>query len=139
VSIITGRVQRGAALLDEHDPDWWRADAGRAIDLDRLDLAEGDTCVLGQRCPLEVAASYRTRAESEDEIDDPDKLTPYRAYSEQLFDGRWDSRTQRVSMLQAAHDHGFAWMGGERREFDELTAAWRDLIQGRRAQTGGTT
>lgn len=47
-------VAAGVAFLDEHDPDWWRADVERAIDLDRLDIVDERLCVLGQRCPLEI-------------------------------------------------------------------------------------
>lgn len=48
------RVAAGAAFLDEHDPDWWRAGVERAIDLDRLRMNDGRACILGQRCPLEM-------------------------------------------------------------------------------------
>jgi hypothetical protein len=37
------RVDRGAALLDEYDPDWWAV-----IDLEYLDIRSWRTCVLGQ-------------------------------------------------------------------------------------------
>jgi hypothetical protein len=36
-------VAKGAALLDEHDPGWWEV-----IDVDTLELARCDVCVLGQ-------------------------------------------------------------------------------------------
>lgn len=36
-------VRRGAALLDERIPDWFSR-----IDLDRLDISDGFSCVLGQ-------------------------------------------------------------------------------------------
>lgn len=36
-------VNRGAALLDELDPDWWEC-----IDLPTLDIADPGVCVLGQ-------------------------------------------------------------------------------------------
>lgn len=139
MNTITERVERGAALLDERDPDWWRADVDRAIDLDRLNVMDGEECVLGQRCPLEAAAVYRAREGRNDEFVDKDEHTSYSAYSELLFDGRWDSNVQRPRMLEAAHDHGFAWMGGERAEFDELAGAWRDLILARRSAVSVTT
>lgn len=43
MSGITERVDRGAALLDEKRPGWWRH-----IDLDRLDIASACDCVVGQ-------------------------------------------------------------------------------------------
>ena len=54
LSTITERVAAGAAFLDQHDPEWWRADVEQAIDLDMLDLASTSHCVLGQRCPLDL-------------------------------------------------------------------------------------
>lgn len=50
---VSESVAKGAAFLDEHDPEWWRDDAPNAINLETLDLRFGDRCVLGQRCPLE--------------------------------------------------------------------------------------
>ena len=55
---IADRVERGAALLDEHDPDWWCEDADPAIDLVALDLLDAELCILGQRCPFEVLDQY---------------------------------------------------------------------------------
>ncbi len=43
MSTITERVRRGAALLDEKRPGWWRD-----IDLGRLDIDSCSTCILGQ-------------------------------------------------------------------------------------------
>jgi len=37
------RVQRGAAYLDEFDPEWYRR-----VDPDTLELSSGSSCVLGQ-------------------------------------------------------------------------------------------
>lgn len=37
------QVARGAAWLDEHYPDWWKA-----VDLAVLDVSQCDVCVLGQ-------------------------------------------------------------------------------------------
>ncbi|HTJ37080.1 MAG TPA: hypothetical protein VL738_27960, partial [Dactylosporangium sp.] len=55
---IAERVAAGAAFLDEHDPEWWRADVERAIDLDKLNLGHGDACILGQRCPVSQLAAF---------------------------------------------------------------------------------
>jgi hypothetical protein len=43
VSTVAERVAKGAALLDEREPGWWRD-----IDVDRLDLSSPCRCVLGQ-------------------------------------------------------------------------------------------
>ncbi len=53
-------VARGVRLLDEKDPLWWNGGKGKGkpmidgmvghIDLDTLDLASGNRCILGQRC-----------------------------------------------------------------------------------------
>lgn len=43
VNTIIGRVERGAALLDEKRPGWWKN-----IDLGRLDISAGCDCVAGQ-------------------------------------------------------------------------------------------
>ena len=40
---LKDRVYRGAALLDHELPGWWQD-----IDLDRLNMASDETCVLGQ-------------------------------------------------------------------------------------------
>lgn len=64
MTTITERVAAGAALLDEHDPEWWRADVDRAIDLDVLDLGSGARCVLGQRCPVEGPNRFTRQSEA---------------------------------------------------------------------------
>jgi hypothetical protein len=48
---VAERVARGAALLDIHDPQWWRRDVRSPIDLKALDLDSPCKCVLGQRHP----------------------------------------------------------------------------------------
>jgi hypothetical protein len=40
---VAERVERGAALLDEKRPGWWRE-----IDLDALDIRSGCDCIAGQ-------------------------------------------------------------------------------------------
>jgi hypothetical protein len=49
LTLIPTRVAAGIALLDQKDPDWWRADHPLAIDLDRLDMATTCDCIAGQR------------------------------------------------------------------------------------------
>lgn len=41
-------ASNGWALLDERDPDWWREDLERAIDLTWLDMESPCRCVVGQ-------------------------------------------------------------------------------------------
>jgi hypothetical protein len=48
VSTIAERVAAGAALLDEHIPDWWR---DHNIDLSRFEMSEEKCCVVGQLSP----------------------------------------------------------------------------------------
>lgn len=64
---VTERVAAGAAWLDENDPDWWRPDVDRAIDLAMLDLAHSGRCVLGQRCPVETLADFLGAEPDDDE------------------------------------------------------------------------
>lgn len=114
MATIAERVAAGAAFLDRHDPDWWRPDVDRAIDLDRLDLEDTGSCILGQRCPLELLAEYEN---------DPD--AGYFAYGYQLMPGR--------TLFDCAGQHGFA---GNDDEYRDLTAEWRRVITGRRAAAG---
>lgn len=46
-------VERGVAVLDAKVPGWWER-----IDVDRLDMAVGDACVLGQLFPDGDEESY---------------------------------------------------------------------------------
>jgi hypothetical protein len=111
---ISERVAAGAAFLDEHDPEWWRPDVERAIDLEQLELSNGGDCILGQRCPLE-SVDWRT--------------TPYASQaarlSGQTFYGAWAS--SRGFDIDPFGDQD----GGD--EYDDLTAEWRRVITGRRA------
>ena len=68
---IAERVARGAALLDERDPGWWRLDAERPVDLDALNIADGANCICGQRSGN---ASYATYAEDVLGFDDATDL-----------------------------------------------------------------
>jgi hypothetical protein len=114
MSTIAERVARGAEFLDEHDPDWWRADVPNAIDLGTLDLSNGDECVLGQRCPLEqkeMSTGYNVQIR---------KLSGAgQGVLEDVLD-TW------------ADDLGFT-IRAERGHWGALTAAWRELIEARRS------
>jgi hypothetical protein len=107
MTTITERVAAGAAFLDEHDPEWWRADVERAIDLDTLDLAEGDVCILGQRCPLAANDQYI-------------------AYGVML-----SGLQETFAVDHWAVQYGF--QADDSAEYDDLTAEWRKVITGRRA------
>ena len=43
------RIAEGVKFEHEHDPDWWREDVEKAIDLERLDLDHPCRCIFGQR------------------------------------------------------------------------------------------
>jgi hypothetical protein len=118
---IAERVAAGAAFLDEHDPDWWREDADQAVDLGALNLAHGDRCILGQRCPAEVLARYTAGDAGEADPDDR-----YFAYASHLRDLALDG--DETDWTSA---HGFALPAFEN-GWPELTAAWIALIAGRR-------
>jgi hypothetical protein len=135
MSTIAERVAAGAAFLDEHDPDWWRADVERAIDLDSLDLYDMASCVLGQRCPLETLAAYHgttVEAVSEEDAYDEEEDTPYDigsyyAYGLALERIAGDPRPLAVW----ATDHGFTQDSSD--DWDALTAEWKRVITERRA------
>jgi hypothetical protein len=113
VNTIPERVAKGAAFLDEHDPDWWRADVERAIDLVELNLSSCRRCVLGQRCPLEI-----------NDRKDPD-ITPYEAFAVEL----WGADDE--ALTEWANEHGFDGLGAS--EYDRLTHEWTRVITERRA------
>jgi hypothetical protein len=129
MSTVTERVAAGAAFLDEHDPEWWRADVDRAIDLDRLRLHLGDSCVLGQRCPVTVLAGYwgvTIADENEpDELASGDWTRAYHAYAIELS-GLRDFE----NLADWGYVRGFVAAGNV---WGELTAEWKRLITGRRA------
>ncbi len=43
IEVLREHVERGAVFLDEHEPRWWKR-----IEEERLQLASGCDCVLGQ-------------------------------------------------------------------------------------------
>lgn len=132
MSTVTERVAAGAAFLDEHDPEWWRADVDRAIDLDRLDLGDAGLCVLGQRCPVELAAAFRATCpeiEWDDEMD-----AAYSAYLVKLTGLAYDpdDLESRADLARWGDAHGFsssedAW------DYPYLTAEWARVIRERRS------
>ncbi len=132
MNTIAERVAAGAAFLDEHDPDWWKADVPNAIDLDGLDLGDGEICILGQRCPLTVLAGYCGLEPGQ--VGRAHRERSYIAYIRHLS-GLTDRQT-----FAWAVNHGFNAAGPEpgdeeerEREYDALTAEWKRVITGRRA------
>lgn len=126
MTAVNERVAAGAKFLDEHDPQWWRADVERAIDLDRLDMATGDVCVLGQRCPLDTLELYLGYPVE----DNDDREFGYHAYAYRLNKGFHD----REALDTWAVDHGFNRpFGNASDEYDALTAEWAKVITERRS------
>ena len=133
MSTVAERVAAGAAFLDEHDPDWWKPDTGRAINVKQLDLAEPEQCVLGQRCPVAILAEYCLLDLAELSPDDVDELWSqegYRAYTAyaQALSGFKDW----AEIVVWADRHGFSnsagWDG-----YPDLTAEWKRVITERRS------
>lgn len=124
---ITERVAAGAAFLDSHDPGWWRADVEWAIDLDALDLMNGERCVLGQRCPLETreCSFYVQGAILSGVAADYPGLDLDHAEAAELLIDEWARplgfQARGVAVLERAAD------------FDDLTAEWKRVITGRRS------
>jgi len=125
------RVAEGAAFLDEHDPDWWRADVDRAIDLGALALADPVLCVLGQRCPLEVLSRYADHF-AEGDLS-AQYWRSYFAYAHELSAiDKWDGLTEWAAPL------GFQAAAGDYADdeanevYASLTAEWKRLITERR-------
>lgn len=120
---VAGRVAKGAAFLDEHDPGWWRADVPDAISLADLDLGDTSRCVLGQRCPLELLRDYLPAVRPG---------VRYFAYAAHLrrqaaVGGGGSPEAWGIAM-------GFVATGDLDREWSALTAAWRTVISGRRLE-----
>ena len=128
MSTVTDRVAAGAAFLDQHDPEWWRADVERAIDLGTLDIWSKDSCVLGQRCPVPVLAAHLGITVADET--EPDELSgrwhsAYDAYAYKLSGlSLWND------LIEWAADHGFT---AHDTEFAGLSVEWIRVITERRA------
>lgn len=129
MSTITERVAAGAAFLDEHDPEWWRADVERAIDVEDLALSMSDRCVLGQRCPLEVLAAYQFS-----DWDVPAAHDRYQAYAIEL-----SGLLPGSELIHWGYSHGFTLADDGAGHLESLgawralTAEWKRVITERRA------
>lgn len=122
---IRDRVEgAGVPFMDEHDPGWWRADIFQAINLDELNMASGSDCVLGQRCPVETLAAYARAHHS-----DLGSTVFHARYAAFVDDLR--KRGVIPSVIGWARLRGFSSPFSE--EYPVLTAAWRHVIETRRA------
>ena len=101
MSTVAERVQRGAELLDEKRPGWWRE-----IDLERLDVSSTCNCIGGQVAGVPYGFTVAMEALGLD--------------GEEAFVAHGFESDINLS------DRLF------RAEYAALTAAWRDLIAGRR-------
>jgi hypothetical protein len=117
VSTITERVERGAALLDEKRPGWWRD-----IDLGTLDIASRCGCVIGQLAGLTGAQ---------------DRGLAYEWATRQLGVG-WSDEIPMGFEAPTTREFGGDRVPVIAAEYDALTAAWADLIAARRAAASVT-
>ena len=120
MSAITERVERGAALLDERRPGWWRD-----IDMDTLDIRSPCHCILGQMGSL---------------LRDDGSLSRFGTGLDMV----------KLQVFQSAdYGFDWSGAGGADATWDEihrlmdaehaaLTVAWRALIESRRAAASVT-
>ncbi len=114
MSSITERVERGAALLDEKRPGWWRD-----TDLATLDIRSPCGCILGQLgTQLGDEGRLSRFATGLDAVclDGPEARDYGFDWGVEISDDAWEAEAERL-------------VGGE---CAALTAAWRDLIISRR-------
>jgi hypothetical protein len=116
MSEITERVERGAALLDEKRPGWWRD-----IDLDMLDVRSRCGCVIGQLGGLTKAA---------------DRGLSYQIVSDRLGVGYYDEIPMGFEAEGTRPPYGEMELLAA--EYAALTEAWRVLILARREQAAVT-
>ena len=118
---IAERVAAGAAFLDVTDPDWWRADVDRAIDLSTLDLGLAGACVLGQRCPLEI---YNSGLVGD---------TKYVAMAKHLSGFHRSGDADRWAGARGFQVSYYVADGDDDIEYADLTAEWKRVITERRS------
>jgi len=112
---VQARVARGAALLDEKLPGW-----DQRIDLDRLNLGDCFTCILGQLFTDQGWAEL--------------EVTPYVLGASELLELHPDE----VSILFSRKPGQYAFTGAPEdldkdEAFTALTEEWCTLIRARRA------
>lgn len=126
---ISECVAAGAAVLDKRDPGWWRADAGRAIDLDRLDFRYGAYSVLGQLCPVELLTAY---IGGPPQFGESDYAYGHLALASQLSGLSGAVLTDQPALYAWQVAHGFDGRGRDA----VLTAEWRRVVAERREHAG---
>ena len=135
MSTITERVAAGAAFLDEHDPQWWRADVERAIDLDTLLLSSPSTCVLGQRCPVETLERWVLARYSEalTDIYDAQDYNFWALAHELSAIPPGEAGDSNSEVVTWSSELGFNSATGD--EYDALTVEWIRVITERRSSS----
>ncbi len=106
--VVRERVARGAALLDEKSPGWWRTLVPESID-----VRYGDRCVLGSLNPVLNYYSMLKQLEIEEESDD---------------DGENAAAWYGFNVAGDAED--------ENESYARLTDTWRNLIAERQIEAG---
>ena len=111
MSTVAERVAAGVRT-SMSTTEWWRPRVKNAINLNALDVGDGRSCVLGQRCPAE--RFMRSHLGS-----------PFDAQLRNITRGRglW------AALEPWAVQHGFA----SGRGYYLLTAEWKRVIKARRA------
>lgn len=114
---IPERVDAGEAALFRDNQVWWRADADRPINLERLDMADDYDCLLGQACPPGLGAR---------------DFTPAISYAAHLAGCHpWVDGAVNAWMIT----HGFMvprFADDRDAEYAELTAEWHQRVTRRR-------
>lgn len=105
---IKSRVARGVAVLDRHDPGWWREDAAGTVCLKTLRMEDPRRCLLGQR--------YQPLA------------SPIEAHRQRLSNPYLTGLRFLGLRQDEAAAHGFAGVDAE-----QLTPHWQAVIATRRA------
>ena len=109
---VRERVERGAALLDEHAPGW-----ENVIDLKTLNLSSCEACVCGQ---VALAAAEKTL-----------KLDGYRRYGGRFWSMlRFFGKKQGITGGICAPDYGFD-VNDRATSYSQLDREWKRLIRGR--------
>lgn len=110
------RVTAGAALLDEHWPDWWME-----VDLSTLDLSSPCNCVLGQLgCDYTAVENHFPLTVPEEPVRDGFNLFETAVFP--YLGMGW----------QDTIDYGFEAQSWNGVSYDALQAAWVDVITERR-------
>jgi hypothetical protein len=124
-------VKRGAALLDQAMPGWWKKNRGRGktIDLDMLQLSSCHLCVLGQLY-ANGEVGYDRGLKVLNNLAMKGKLRLPRSYKQILRETEADLEPGR----KLPHDEFFGFdAAGGWSKYPALTEAWAKEIESRRA------